>query len=128
MRSPATTPAVIARVARFLRRGAFAVVVTVRSLAGGACAKTGRSLAVPYGSDRLDRVVERRDREDLHAVGDVPDDLVAVGLRREEPLGPRLSCTLQLLPDPADGADLALGVDRSRARDPLPAGQRAGGE
>src|SRR5215207_8815505 len=75
MRSPATTPAVIARVARFLRRGAFAVVVTVRSLAGGACAETGRSLAVPYGSDRLDR-----------------------------------------------------GVDRPRARDPLPAGERAGGE
>src|SRR4051794_9093502 len=112
MRSPATMPAVIARVARFLRRGAFAVVVTVRSLAGRACAQTGRSLAVRYGSDRVDRVAERRDGEDLHAVRNMPDDLVAVGLRGEEPLGSRVPGTLQLLADAADGADRAVGVDR----------------
>src|SRR3954454_12037747 len=124
MRRAATMPAVIASVARFLRRGAAAVVVTLRSLPGRAGGQSGRGLTVRYGFHCRHSVLQGLHRDHLQAVRDMPGDLLAVGLRCEEPARTRLLRTEHLLPDAADGPDLALGVDRARSGDPLATGQR----
>src|SRR5674476_360556 len=92
-----------------------------------ACLRTARQPRRVLGSDRrhsVARLRERCDLDDLQPVGNVPNHLVAVLRRSKEPRGSAPLSTDQLLLDSADRPHLARCVDRARARDVDPSGER----
>src|SRR5450759_1702008 len=83
------------------------------------------------GCDRRNSVArlgEGRDLDNLQPVGNVPNHLVAVLRRSKEPHGSAPLGTHQLLLDSADRPHRARCVDRARARDVDPSGERPGRE
>src|SRR5690349_2041534 len=84
--------------------------------------------SVPQGLQRLQRLVERTDLDQLDAGLRVGDRLGAVRVGRQEDRGPGLLGGDQFLRDAADRPDLALIVDGAGASDDLAAGEVFRGE
>src|SRR5699024_11188607 len=94
------------------------------SCAGSSCSFLGHVLTggkafdavgVGDGPGGLESVLEGGDGHHVELVGHVAEHLLAVPAGSQEVLGPGLAGADHLLPDPADGADGAVGGDGAGA-------------
>src|SRR3954453_21816829 len=98
------------------------------SVIASATAREARVVVLGPGFDRGPRVVEGRDLHQPHvAVVGTLGVLAVVGGHQEE-LCPALAGAHDLLLDPADRSDGAVGGDLAGPGDPAATGQGAGGE
>src|SRR3954447_17678370 len=93
-----------------------------------ATAREARVVVLGPGFDRGSRVVEGRDLHQPHVAVVGPLGVLAVVRGHQEQLGAVLTGADDLLLDPADRSDGAVGGDLTRARNPAATGERAGGE